>query len=608
MRRLTATAVAAALFLFLFSPQLRAQGYVCAEGGGSPTPNGWGAQVFGWMLQKGGFGDVVVLGVGGVDQGVETTFLALGASSVTQLAVTTSNADLPATYAAIRAADIVWMRGGNQANYVNFWNGTLTELAIQDVWAAGGVIGGTSAGCAVLGDWIYDSDVGSILSREAVRNPYHPFVTLTDDFLNLTPGTLLDTHFTERGRLGRLAVFIARAWKDAGVDLIGIGVDDRTALCVSPDGTAEVLGEGAVTFLHRSSETQAVIEPGAAPVYTDLVHHQLTEGYRYDLNARSVIAQSPNAIPVPAPTVAPAFQTTSLSGSDLADAARGDVQVLDGGDPSALFEGKLQVVDGTNELLGAVVSASPFASTTWDENRTGGPQYALALNPHFLALYLDTGVSVEARASGQILVQPPSVGAEAATLVLDSWGMTSTAFSTYVSTGGSIGPRQSVALEGARLHLIRTPMAYDALLHAPLTGTGAALYCSAKQSSQGCTPAIEAQGVASASLAQPFTIAASQIVDQVNGLLFYGHGSFESPFQGGFLCVAPPVKRTSGQNSGGAGACSGSFGFDFNGFVQSGFDATLVPGQVVYAQYWYRDPNSASTTGLSDACAFSIQQ
>ena len=588
----------------LLAPPAAAQGYVCAEGGGSPTATGWGTQVFGWMLARGNNGPVVILGVAGADLNVASVFTSLGASSVTNLAVDASNANDPGVYAAITAAKIVWMRGGNQANYVNFWNNTLTEQAIRDVWQAGGVIGGTSAGCAVLGDWIYDSNVGSVLSREALRDPYHPFITFTDDFLNLLPGTITDTHFTERGRLGRLAVFVARAWQDAGLDLLGIGVDDRTALCVYPDGTAEVLGEGAVTLVSRSAATQHEIAPGQVPVFTGLVHHQLSEGYTYDLNTRSVTSRPPSAVLSPPPGPDPQFAEVALSGDDLGDAARGDVQVLDGGDSSALFYGSLQVVDGTNELLRTVVSTQTFVSTTWDENRVGGPQYALALNPHFLALYLDTGVRVQATAAGQVRIDP-AVGTEAATVVLDSHGMLSSAFSSYVSSGASVGPRQSVALENARLHLLRSGMAYDVELHRPLDEQGAS-FCVGKPNTQGCTASVTLSGTSSATLAAPFTIGAVDVLPAANGILFYGYGAGSAPFLGGTLCVSGPIRRTPGQNSGGAAPCSGSYALDFNAYVQSGIDPALVPGQAVYAQYWYRDPLGTGGSGLSNGAAFTV--
>jgi cyanophycinase len=583
------------------------QGYVCAEGGGSPTAAGWGAAVFGWMAQKGGYGDVVILGYSGADNNAANAFLNVGCASATNVVVDWTNANDPTTYAAIVAADIVWIRGGNQAIYVIDWNNTLTEQAIVQVYQNGGVVGGTSAGCAVLSDVIYDSITGSVLAREALRDPYHPFISFTDDFLDLTSGTFFDTHFTERGRIGRLAVFLARQWQDSGRDLLGLGVDDRTAACFSPDGTFEVLGEGAVSVLHRTADTQQSIASGQPPLFTELRLTQLTQGYRFDPTTRSVIQRPSSASFPPPPSGHPSFSSIALSGSDLANAALGDVQVLDQGDPSALFYGMLQVVDGANLLLRTVISTNVWESTTWDENRVGGLQYALALNPHFLGLYLDTDVTVEAIPGGFLAVRPPS-GPEAPAVILDSYGLISLDFSTYVSTGQSVGPRQSVALEGAKLHLLPQGYAYDAVAHRPLL-TYPVRYCAAKQNSQGCLPRIQSTGFASAAGPGSLWIGASQVINGKSGLLFYGFGPDGLPFQGGTLCVQQPLTRTAVQVSGGnppPDDCSGSFNMDFNSEIQSGSNPALIAGARVCAQYWYRDPASPSTTGLSDAMYFDV--
>ena len=96
-----------------------------------------------------------------------------------------------------------------------------------------------------------------------------------------------------------------------------------------------------------------------------------------------------------------------------------------------------------------------------------------------------------------------------------------------------------------------------------------------------------------------------------NGLLFYGYGPNNVPFLGGTLCVAPPLRRTAVQNSGGnppPNDCSGTFSFDFNQQIQSGVDPFLVAGGQANAQYWSRDPliPDGSGASLSDAVGFEI--
>ena len=139
------------------------------------------------------------------------------------------------------------------------------------------------------------------------------------------------------------------------------------------------------------------------------------------------------------------------------------------------------------------------------------------------------------------------------------------------------------------------------------TGSAPMVYCTPKVTSDLCVPAIGFSGTPSTSDPNPFDISATQISDNNNGLLFYGFGSNSNPFQGGTLCVAPPVTRTPGQNSGGAATCSGTFSFDFNARIQSGIDPSLTAGATVYGQYWFRDTGDPFGSGLSDGLQFQIQ-
>ncbi len=134
-------------------------------------------------------------------------------------------------------------------------------------------------------------------------------------------------------------------------------------------------------------------------------------------------------------------------------------------------------------------------------------------------------------------------------------------------------------------------------------------YCTAKVSFIGCVPAVGWSGTPSASSNSPFLVTAAQVVNQKSGMLIYGGLYAQTPFHGGTLCVAAPIRRTAIQNSGGTGVggdCTGSFAFDFNAHIQSGVDPALVPGKWVFAQYWYRDPLSTGGTGLSNAIRLRI--
>lgn len=134
-------------------------------------------------------------------------------------------------------------------------------------------------------------------------------------------------------------------------------------------------------------------------------------------------------------------------------------------------------------------------------------------------------------------------------------------------------------------------------------------YCTAKVNSQGCSPSIYATGTASATSASAFTIGATNELNKKSGLLFYGYASKPIAFQGGFHCVKLPTKRTALQNAGGSPTgtdCTGTYAYDFRARIQSGVDAGLVPGTLVYAQYWSRDINDPFLSALSDAIGFGI--
>ncbi len=140
----------------------------------------------------------------------------------------------------------------------------------------------------------------------------------------------------------------------------------------------------------------------------------------------------------------------------------------------------------------------------------------------------------------------------------------------------------------------------------------AAVYCTSKLNSLGCLPRMGFSGVPSASSPTPFTILASSVLNQRNGVFFYGlSGPAAAPFQGGLKCVASPTRRTGTLNSGGtppfANDCSGVYGFEFNAWIASGADPSLVPGASVRGQFWSRDPAASFGVGLSEAIEFLIR-
>lgn len=129
-----------------------------------------------------------------------------------------------------------------------------------------------------------------------------------------------------------------------------------------------------------------------------------------------------------------------------------------------------------------------------------------------------------------------------------------------------------------------------------------ATYCTAKTNSLGCVPSVSVLNLPSKN-AGNFAVRANGVLNQKNGLLFWGFGPLSAPFQGGTLCVAAPTVRTPIVSSNGslppANNCTGLYSFTFTtAYMNSlGLDA----GDTVYCQWWSRDPAAPFATGLSNA-------
>src|SRR6185295_8361900 len=168
--------------------------------------------------------------------------------SVETLVITrATDANTAAVEATVKNAEVVFFAGGDQCDYVKNFKGTKVETAVESVYARGGGVGGTSAGLAVLGEFVYDACTASAVSADALANPYHRSVTFTYDTFhwNHFQSTLTDSHFVTRDRMGRLMAFLARQIQDGKVAApLGVAVNEVTSLEVDRNGLATVVGDG----------------------------------------------------------------------------------------------------------------------------------------------------------------------------------------------------------------------------------------------------------------------------------------------------------------------------------------------------------------------------
>jgi cyanophycinase len=237
-------------------------------------------------------GDVVVLRAAG-DNAYDAYVYGLAAfNSVQTLLIPPQAGPADFAFAAgiVSRAEAVFFAGGNQANYVA-WNGSPLMAAVQHTYDRGGVIGGTSAGCAILGSFVYDAVAAgsnNVQTADAIANPYEPALSFTRGMLRFPSlaGVVTDPHFHNRDRMGRLAAFMARQVADgAATNVVGVGVDEGNALVVDPSGHARLLqqraGTGAAFVARGSAADQCA--PGRPLVYRGLTVMRLdTDGQTYD--------------------------------------------------------------------------------------------------------------------------------------------------------------------------------------------------------------------------------------------------------------------------------------------------------------------------------------
>ncbi|MCX6219160.1 cyanophycinase [Spirosoma sp.] len=223
-----------------------------------------------WFLQRAAGGDVLVLRSSGKDGYNDYLYQKLGVPVNSVETIMLDNRELstnPDIIRKIRNAEAIFFAGGDQGNYVNFWQGTPIADALNERIRAGAVLGGTSAGCGILGQVYFTAKEGTVTSAQALTNPYDKRVDLRrDDFLKqpLLTNTITDMHYAARDRQGRHLVFMARAFRDWGLKMRGIGVDEKTAVCITPDGNAVVFGKGNAYFLisgKRKPETCQANQP-----------------------------------------------------------------------------------------------------------------------------------------------------------------------------------------------------------------------------------------------------------------------------------------------------------------------------------------------------------
>jgi cyanophycinase len=207
-------------------------------------------------------------------------FRRLGVSELSILCLRDrSDADDTSNHRMLQRAACLFFTGGDQVRITSLLGGSRLDELMHRCYRKGMMVAGTSAGASVMSDAMMVSGRGDDAPRTGMANIAPGF-----GFLE---GIIVDQHFDQRGRIGRLLAALAQNPKT-----LGVGIDEDTALLVEGGRQCRVLGSQTVTLIdsRRSGHSNVSERQPSAPLaFTDIVVHVLPEGYGFSLDTREPI-------------------------------------------------------------------------------------------------------------------------------------------------------------------------------------------------------------------------------------------------------------------------------------------------------------------------------
>ena len=264
---------------------------IAMMGGGSDLD-----EAFHWLCDKANGGDFLILRARGSNDYNPYVNKFCKLNSVATLVILDRKGALdPAVADIIRHAEAVFIAGGDQSRYVNSWRNSPVQNAINEHVADGKPLGGTSAGLAVQGEYIYTAmndpaDGPDLTSAMVLSNPYQDQVALARDFLKVQhlQNLITDSHFAKRDRLGRSLVFLARIVQDGwSKNPREIAVDEKSAVLLDPDGKSIVVGMGKGAYFIQVKNPPEVCKVKVPLTFLDIATYHAPTGAHFDLETWS---------------------------------------------------------------------------------------------------------------------------------------------------------------------------------------------------------------------------------------------------------------------------------------------------------------------------------
>jgi cyanophycinase len=209
----------------------------------------------------------------------ESAFRALGVPHVYRLDIEArQDATTPRAMRILEGASGVFFTGGDQLKITSQVGDTPVYSRVQEIYEQGGVIAGTSAGASAMSETMMVTNNGEASYRIKSGLLMAPGLGLAHDML-------IDQHFAERGRMGRLIGAVSQNPR-----VLGIGIDENTAMIVERDREFRVLGAGAVYVVDASRVTYSNIgeeESDRTLTSLNLIVHMMSQGDRFDIATRT---------------------------------------------------------------------------------------------------------------------------------------------------------------------------------------------------------------------------------------------------------------------------------------------------------------------------------
>lgn len=191
---------------------------------------------------------------------------------------------------AIEKAEVVFINGGSQCDYLNVIRGTAVQKAIEDVYKRGGAVGGSSAGDAVQGKYIFDGCTikEPVTSIMALADPYNPNISFSNDLFSwkFLDNTITDQHLVKRDRIGRTFAFLARQLVDHKLTRVyAIASDQEASVVIDKNGLATVAGTANAYFITADHKPE-VCEKRKPLTYSNFKVWKVTPGGTFNLKKR----------------------------------------------------------------------------------------------------------------------------------------------------------------------------------------------------------------------------------------------------------------------------------------------------------------------------------